>query len=1088
MAAHSIGKRAPAAYRKSQASIPSVQASDALVEILGGLLNGLPDPLLVKDRNHRFLLMNDAMCALMGRAREEMLGRSDPDFVPEEQARAYWADDDEVFATGREKVIEEQITRADGSVRILKTRKRIVTVPGTNGAEAFLVASIQDITESRRAETALRESEERFRVMANGAPVMIWMSDPSGAGTFVNKLWLEVTGQTYEEALGHGWLRAIHPDDQARVEQIYIGANARQEPYRAEYRLRRTDGSWAWVIDVAQPRTAPDGSFQGYIGSVLDITERQQAEAALRESEEHYRYSVELNPQIPWIADPQGNILDLPQRWCDLTGMSREEAFGQGWAKALHPADVEPTSRRWTEALASGKGADVEFRLRVADGSYRWFRARATARHDNSGAIVRWYGSTEDIHDHKQAALALRERERQLQTVFNQTVVGILHHDRNNRLLMVNQRYCELLGRSSEELDGISLAQFTHPEDAEWQAPLFQKHNQTGEPLQLEKRYVRPDGSVVWCNVNVSYVRDETGNIVGTITVAEDISARKLAEEQAHQAHNLLQEVIDSVDDLIFVKDRGGRYAIANRKFGGTRVLGKSDHDLFPADLAEKYRLDDERVLASGTKLSVEEYFADEGNRRYVHTVKVPWRKNDETVGVIGISRDITARREAEELLRWAAHHDELTRLPNRRLFQEQIQEAFEAASRTQRRVGLLAMDVDHFKQINDKFGHDMGDAYLKGFAQRLCQVVGTRGMVARLGGDEFAVLLPDVGGEDDVTAVANAILAHMREPLALNGNVLDCRTSIGGAITTPDLVITPDELRKRADLALYSSKAAGRSVFTPFRAAMREDTQKIASALEVAGRAVAFDWIVPFYQPKVNLGSGTLAGFEALLRWHHPRTGIQSPAAIAPAFDDTDLGIAIGERMRSCVLKHIRAWLDAGIATGRIAINASAAEFRRDDYAERVLDELSRAGISTSCLEVEVTEGVFLGYGSEFVERALRKLNAAGVTIALDDFGTGYASLSHLKQFPVDVLKIDRSFVSDMETDASDAAVVKAVLSLGQNLGIRVVAEGVEMAAQAALLRDERCDLGQGYYFGRPMPGSDVPRFISSWPGHKKY
>ncbi|MXQ14803.1 PAS domain S-box protein [Microvirga makkahensis] len=1058
------------------------------LDVLESLLNGLPDPLLVKDRNHRFLLMNDAMCALMGRSRAETLGRSDPDIVPEEQARAYWADDDEVFTTGREKEIEEQLTVADGSVRLLKTRKRAITVPGPNGPEPFLIVSILDITESRRAEMVLRESEERFRNLANGAPVMIWMSDPSGEGTFVNKLWLEVTGQTYEEALGYGWLKALHPDDRGRVEQIFISASAHQEPYQAEYRLRRADGSWAWVIDIGQPRFTADGTFQGYVGSALDITERQQAEAALRESEEHYRYSVDLNPQIPWIADAQGNILDISQRWCDLMGMSRDETLGQGWAKTLHPDDLEPTMRRWADALASGEAFDTEYRLRLADGNYRWFRARAAARRDDSGAIVRWYGSAEDIHDHKQAALALRAREQQLQTVFSQTVVGILHHDRNNRVLMVNQRYCEILGRSPDELDGISLAQFTHPEDIEWQAPLFQEHNQTGEPLQLEKRYVRPDGSVVWCNVNVSYVRDETGSIVGTITVAEDISARKLAEEHAREAHNLLQEVIDSVDDLIFVKDRSGRYAIANRKFGGTRVLGKNDHDLFPADLAEKYHRDDQRVLASGSKLSVEEYFADERNRRYVHTVKVPWRKNDETIGVIGISRDITARKEAEERLRWAAHHDELTALPNRRLFQEQIQKAFGEASRTQRRVGLLAMDVDHFKQINDKFGHDMGDAFLKGFAQRLCEVVGTRGMVARLGGDEFAVLLPDVGSENDVPSVANAILTHMREPLTLSGNVLDCRTSIGGTITIPEINITPDELRKQADLALYNSKAAGRSVFTMFRAAMREDSQKIASALEVAGQAVAFDWIVPFYQPKVDLESGALAGFEALLRWHHPRTGIQSPAAIAPAFDDTDLGIAIGERMRSCVLKHIRDWLDAGIETGRIAINASSAEFRRDNYAEQVLRELSRTGIPTSCLEVEVTEGVFLGYGSEFVERALRKLNAEGVTIALDDFGTGYASLSHLKQFPVNILKIDRSFVSDMETDASDAAVVKAVLSLGQNLGIRVVAEGIEMAEQAALLRNGRCDMGQGYYFSRPMPGSDVPRFISSWAGRKEY
>ncbi len=1053
--------------------------------MLESLLNSVPDPLLVKDHEYRFLLVNDTMCALLGRPREELLGRTDFDIVPEAQARAYRAADEVVFATGNEHDYEEELTAADGSLRLLRTRKRLIKDPGATGAGPFLLVVAQDITERRRVETALRESEERFRTMADGAPVMIWMCDPGGAATFANKPWLEVTGQTYKEALGLGWLDAIHPDDQKKVEQGFIAASARQEAFRAEYRLRRADGSWAWVIDVAQPRVAPDGSLQGYVGSLLDITERQEMEAALRESEAHYRHSVELNPQIPWIADPEGTILDASPRWCAVTGLSVEEARGAGWLRALHPDDLAPTCERWRASLASGTALDIEYRLLNADGSYRWYRARAAPRRDGTGAILRWYGTLEDIHDHKGALLALQERERQLRTVFKQTVVGILHHDRNNRVLMINDRYREILGRSREELEGVSLAQFTHPEDVEWQTPLFQEHNRTGEPLQLQKRYVRPDGSIVWCNVNVSYVRDEAGNIDGTITVAEDITAHKLAEERAQEAQSLLQDVIDSVDDLIFVKDRSGRYTAANRKFGGAAVLGKYDEDLFEPPMAEKYRRDDHHVLASGSMLSVEEDFPKENTRRY-HTVKVPWRKNGDIIGVIGISRDITDRKQAEERLRWAAHHDELTGLPNRRLFQKKIAHAFDAAPGAQRRVGLLAMDVDHFKQINDKFGHDMGDAFLKGFAERLCQAVGERGLTARLGGDEFAVLLPDVDSDDDVAAMAGTILAHMQEPILLNGNVLDCRTSIGGAITVPGLAEEPDELRKQADLALYSSKSAGRSVFTMFRPSMRDDLQKVASALRVAGQAVAFDWIVPYYQPKVDLASGKLHGFEALLRWHHPRSGIQSPDTIAPAFDNTDLGIAIGDRIRSCVFQHIRSWRDTGTGTGRIAINASSAEFRRDDYAERVLDELSRAGLPTSCLEVEVTEGVFLGYGSDFVERALRKLSAAGVAIALDDFGTGYASFAHLKQFPVHVLKIDRSFVSDLESGASDVAVVKAVLSLGQNLGVQVVAEGVETPTQAALLRDYGCSTAQGFYFGRPMAGCKVTHFISSWNDQK--
>ncbi|WP_435169070.1 PAS domain S-box protein [Falsirhodobacter sp. 1013] len=941
-------------------SIPEASPPSLSMEVLERLLNDVSQPLAAKDRAHRFLLVNSAMCALLKHSRDELLGRSIADFEPEDQALMSAADDEHVFATGRERVVDEVVT-VDGSARLMRIHKRLLTRQGPEGDEPLLVVSALDVTESR------------------------------------------------------------------------------------------------------------------------------QTERALRESEEHYRNSMELNPQIPWVADAQGNIIEFSERWCEITGMSREEARGEGWAKALHPEDVGTTSKVWSHCVATGAPFDHEYRVRIRDGSYRWFRARGQAQRDSLGRISRWYGTSEDIHSHKQDTLALLERERQLQTVFNQTSIGLLHQDRHNRVVMVNQRYLDILGRTQDELEGILPIRFVHPRDIERQTAQLQEHEQTGEPLQLETRYVRTDGSIIWCNINMSYVRNEAGDITGTVTVAEDITRHTLAEERARKANDLLQDVIDSADDLIFVKDVNGRYRAANKKFGGAAVLGKTDYDLSSAHIADKYVRDDQEVLATGQTLSIEEYVTEKGTRRYYHTVKVPWRQDEAIIGVIGIARDITHRKDVEERLLWAAYHDELTGLANRRLFQEQIGKALEECAAAGCLVGLLAMDVDHFKQINDRFGHDVGDVCLKGFAERLRQVVGDRGQIARLGGDEFAVVLPDVRSERDISALAKAIVDRMYEPLFLHDDVLDCHTSIGGAITKPGLAVTPEELRKQADLALYASKAAGRGVFTMFRPSMQKDLQKLASALEAAEQAIAFDWIVPHYQPKVDLRSGKLIGFEALLRWNDPRKGLQSPETIAPAFDNTDLGIAIGERIQSCVFRHLRGWLDSGTEVGRIAVNASSSEFRRDDYAERVLAKLRVAGIPTHCLEIEVTEGVFLGDGSEFVKRALFTLSAAGVTVALDDFGTGYASLSHLKQFPVNVLKIDRSFIGGLERDASDAAVVKVLLGLGQNLGILVVAEGVETAGQAALLRQQGCTAAQGFYFGHPMAASDVCDFVSSWDGAKR-
>ena len=567
----------------------------------------------------------------------------------------------------------------------------------------------------------------------------------------------------------------------------------------------------------------------------------KEAEQALRESEEHYRYSVELSPHIPWAADPDGRIVDASTRWFELTGRPIEEGLDAGWIKALHPDDWALAQQRWTQSLSSGKVFDLDCRIRLADGSYRWFRARATARKAEDGSVVRWYGTLEDIHD------------------------------------------------------------------------------------------------------------------------------RRLTQEQLH----------------------------------------------------------------------------------------------------------------------WAAYHDDLTGLPNRRRFRERLEQALGQADRTGDQVGLLILDLDDFKQINDRFGHDAGDRLLKAFGERLTHLVPPGSTVARLGGDEFAVIVTDISGEAEVAATAEAIQTRMQEPLRLGNEAQECRTSIGGAVSGRPST-SAEDLVKRADLALYSGKAAGSGAAMMFRPVMREEAQRTASTLEVARKALALDWIVPFYQPKVVLKSGALLGFEALLRWHHPRLGLQTPETLAPAFEDTELGTAIGEHMLSRVLADMRRWLDAGLDCSRIAINASPAEFRRDTYAERVLELLHQADVPPRFLEVEVIESVLLDRNVANVERALRTLSTAGVTIALDDFGTGYASLTHLKRFPVDVVKIDRSFISDMEIDADNAAIVQAVRSLSHNLGIAVVAEGVENAAQASLLRLSDCDVGQGYYFGRPMPAGDILPFVAAWtPGN---
>lgn len=352
---------------------------------------------------------------------------------------------------------------------------------------------------------------------------------------------------------------------------------------------------------------------------------------------------------------------------------------------------------------------------------------------------------------------------------------------------------------------------------------------------------------------------------------------------------------------------------------------------------------------------------------------------------------------------------------------------------------------------------------------------------VARLGGDEFAVLLRDVAQKAEVIAAMESVEAAIEVPCQIAGRVVNVTAGMG-ASSFPYQGSDRAELIKYADIALYLAKNAGRGISEIFEPAMRTDVQRRLSMLGLARAAIDDDRIIANYQPKVDLRTGSLDGFEALLRWCHPGKGLQTPDTIAGAFHDQVLAAEISDRMIEMVLADMCRWADAGVPFGHVAINAAAAEFKSGAFADKLLGRLHRANLPASLVQLEVTETVFLGRGAERVEDALKALSNEGIGIALDDFGTGYASLSHLNKFPVSVLKIDRSFISTLETRPADAMIVRSIIKLGRSLGMRIVAEGIETQAQAEFLRKHRCHAGQGYLFGKAVAPSEISSLVTTW------
>ncbi|HEX2585728.1 MAG TPA: EAL domain-containing protein [Steroidobacteraceae bacterium] len=469
-----------------------------------------------------------------------------------------------------------------------------------------------------------------------------------------------------------------------------------------------------------------------------------------------------------------------------------------------------------------------------------------------------------------------------------------------------------------------------------------------------------------------------------------------------------------------------------------------------------------------------------DGNEAAIEDSAAPiHNRHGNVTGAVMVFRDVSIARAYSSQMFYLARHDSLTGLPNRILFNDRLTQAVALASRQKQKLAVLFLDVDRLKQINDSFGHDMGDRLLQMVAQRLLSCVRSSDTVSRQGGDEFLILLPEVTQSHSAVVTAEKILTALRQPCRIDQHELYVSASIGIA-TYPEDGAEAETLIKRADFSMYHVKDNGRSNYQFFTEKLNARALQRESLRKDLGYALERNEFALVYQPQLNMESGLITGVEALIRWHHPLRGVISPEQFIPVAEECGAIVSIGQWVMREACYQARSWQKAGLSPLRIAVNVSAIELRAAGFVTAVADILIASGLNPHFLELELTE-TFLMQDSSPTAAVLHELKALGVQLTLDDFGTGYSSLTHLKRFPIDALKIDQSFVRDVTTDADDASIVGAVISMGNSLHLRVVAEGIETQGQLDFLRTHGCAEGQGMFFSKPVSSGEFTQLLRS-------
>jgi len=920
----------------------------------------------------------------------------------------------------------------------------------------------------------LQSGNGSFQKLIDSLNVGVLLQGSSAEILAANPAALDLLGLNEEQLLGKSsfdpdW-KVVHADNSPYPGETHPVPVAIQtgQPVLNEVMgvFRPRIGDWVWLLVNAIPERAEDGSMF-VICTFTDITQLRKTEDALRESEERYRKLVELSPYgialhadgiFKYVNPALLKLLDY-EKAEELIGTKVIERVAPGFRDAVR-ARFEKLSRMDHVPLADEK-------MLRRDGSEVDVEIAAMPMFLNGRPAVQ--AMVNDITVKKEAEKALAKSEERYRRLVENASDGIFLVDNTGQIIDTNQAGSKMLGYSREEILSANLKDLI-TEDNLLSSPFKFSELLSKQHLVFERKLKKKDGS--WLPAEISAVSVMDGSFV--IGIVRDISIRKTLEEARRDTEDRLRVILESVPDIITSVDREGRIESINRTLGRPEddVIGKTTFEFIRPEYVPMVRERLERAFESGESAEYELFGEGKvGEERMYSTRLIPLSREGKVFSVLLVSQDVTKRRQDEQKLAHQATHDSLTDLPNRQSLLDHLSSLISASGESSM-AGLLLLDLDRFKEINDTLGHFTGDLLLKKIGPRLATYLeSVNAWQARLGGDEFAILVPNIRDTAELESIAESIHQLIREPFPLEGMNLELDASIGIAVY-PLHGKDPVSLLRCADVAMYLAKkrSSGVAFYAP---AQDTYSRRRLTLLGELGAAIREDQLELHYQPKFRITDRKCIGFEALVRWNHPTIGKIPPGEFIPLAEMGNLIIPLTNWVVEQSIIQWKKWNEQGLKSP-IAVNLSVRNLLDEQYPTIVDSLLQRHGVPKSALELEITESTLM-IDPERSRAVLGRLNSLGLTLSIDDYGAGYSSLAYLSNLPVKSLKIDLQFIINLKDNERNRVIVASTVQMAHNLGLSVVAEGVEDAVSLNLLRDMKCDMAQGFYLSRPLPSDQI-------------